>query len=96
MIWRRTKNKLMMSKALIQIAIDCWAEVSEHAKSAGLSYVYWEPMSVGREFGETIAECMAQQERLAAANMALPMWTIADIDHGDVTSPNPDDADPYT
>ncbi len=40
---------------LIKIAIDCWAEVAEHAKAAGLAYMFWEPMSVGREFGETIA-----------------------------------------
>ena len=80
---------------LITIAIDCWAEVAEHAKAAGLSYVFWEPMSVGREFGHTIAECMALQDRLTAANMAVPMWMMADIDHGDVTSDNPDDYDPY-
>lgn len=82
-------------ETLIQIAIDCWAEVAEHAKAAGLSYVFWEPMSVGREFGETIAEAMALQARLTAADMAVPMWMMADIDHGDVTSPNPDDTDPY-
>lgn len=80
---------------LTQIAIDAWAEVAEHAKSAGLSYVFWEPMSVGREFGETIAAAMALQDRLTAANMAVPMWMMADIDHGDLTSPNPDDVDPY-
>ena len=80
---------------LIRIAIDCWAEVAEHAKAAGLSFVFWEPMSIGREFGETIAECLALQERLIAANMAVPMWMMADIDHGDVTSANPDDYDPY-
>lgn len=51
-------------------------------------------MSVGREFGETIAEAMRPQDRLTA-NMAVPMWMMADIDHGDVTSPNPDDTDPY-
>ena len=73
---------------LIQIAIDCWAEVAEHGKSAGLDYVFWEPMSVGREFGHTIPECMALQDRLTAANMAIPMWMMADIDHGDVTSPD--------
>lgn len=82
-------------EALIQIAINCWAEVAEHAKAAGLRYVFWEPMSVGREFGETIAACMALQQRLDAAPMALPMWMMADIDHGDITSPNPDDSDPY-
>ena len=52
-------------------------------------------MSVGREFGETIAACMDLQSRLTAANMAIPMWMMADIDHGDVTSSNPDDFDPY-
>ena len=81
--------------ALIQTAIDCWAEVAEHAKSAGLKYVFWEPMSIGREFGETIAACMSLQDKLSAANMAIPMWMMADIDHGDVTSSNPDDFDPY-
>ena len=82
-------------EALIQTAIDCWAEVAEHAKSAGLKFLFWEPMSVAREFGETIAATMALQARLTAADMAIPMWMMADIDHGDVTSPNPDDFDPY-
>ncbi|MCJ7874148.1 TIM barrel protein [Phaeobacter sp. J2-8] len=80
---------------LMQIAIDCWAEVADHAKTAGLAYVFWEPMSVGREFGETIAASLDLQARLSAANMAVPMWMMADIDHGDVTSPDPDDTDPY-
>lgn len=80
---------------LIEIAIDCWSEVAEHGKAAGLDYVFWEPMSVGREFGHTISDCMALQNRLTAANMAIPMWMMADVDHGDVTSPNPDDTDPY-
>lgn len=80
---------------LIKIAIDSWAEVAEHGKAAGLDFVFWEPMSVGREFGETIAEAVALQERLTAAKMAVPMWMMADIDHGDVTSPNPADTDPY-
>ena len=80
---------------LIRIAIDCWAEVAEHAKTAGLTSVFWEPMSIGREFGETIEACLSLQRRLTAADMAVPMWMMADIDHGDVTSSNPDDYDPY-
>lgn len=88
-------DDLKRREDLIQIAIDSWAEVAEHAKGAGLDFVFWEPMSVGREFGETIAACMALQDRLTAANMAIPMWMMADIDHGDVTSANPDDFDPY-
>src|SRR6188472_17256 len=50
--------------ARIEAAIACWAEVAEHAKAAGLKYVFWEPMSVGREFGETIESCLALQDRL--------------------------------
>tara|TARA_R110002072_G_scaffold132607_2_gene272727 strand:+ start:1133 stop:2065 length:933 start_codon:yes stop_codon:yes gene_type:complete len=88
-------DDLRRREDLIKIAMDCWAEVAEHAKSAGLSYVFWEPMSVGREFGQTIVECLKLQERLTAAGMAVPMWMMADIDHGEVTSPNPDDTDPY-
>lgn len=80
---------------LTQIAIDCWSEVAEHAKAAGLKYVFWEPMSIGREFGDTIASCLALQKRLTDARMAVPMWMMADIDHGDVTSANSDDFDPY-
>src|SRR5690349_11940413 len=81
---------LARREELIEIAIDCWAEVAEHGKAAGLDYVFWEPMSIGREFGETIAACLGLQERLTAADMAIPMWMMADIDHGDVTSDNPD------
>lgn len=80
---------------LIDAAVDCWAEVAEHAKAAGLEFIFWEPMSVGREFGETIAGAMDLQARLSARDMALPMWMMADIDHGDVTSASPDDFDPY-
>lgn len=82
-------------EALIERAIACWAEVAEHAKRAGLEFMFWEPMSVGREFGETIPAALALQERLSAANMAIPMKMMADIDHGDVTSSDASDYDPY-
>jgi hypothetical protein len=53
-------------EAMIRIAMDGWAEVAEHARGAGLAYVFWEPMSIGREFGETIEACLALQARLSA------------------------------
>ena len=80
---------------LIEIAIECWGEVAEHARAAGLSYIFWEPMSISREFGETIDACFSLQDRLTKTPFAIPMWMMADIDHGDVTSSNPDDYDPY-
>jgi D-erythrulose 1-phosphate 3-epimerase len=81
--------------ALMRIAKDCWAEVAEDAKAAGLKYLIWEPMSVGREFGETIAATRALQSELDAEGFAVPLKMMVDIDHGDVTSSNPVDTDPY-
>jgi len=81
--------------ALIDVALDHWAGLAEHARAAGLKHLFWEPMSVGREFGDTIASARALQDRITARQMAIPLWMMADIDHGDVTSPNPDDYDPY-
>jgi len=80
---------------LTRRAIACWAELAEHARAAGLKFLFWEPMSIGREFGETLPAALALQARLDGADMALPMWMMADIDHGDVTSCDPQDTDPY-
>ena len=82
-------------EALIDAATECWAEVAEHARAAGLTWLFWEPMSVGREFGETIDSALALQRRLDAAPFAIPLKMMADIDHGDVASANPADYDPY-
>lgn len=82
-------------ETLINIACDCWVEVADHAASTGLNHVFWEPMSIGREFGETIDAALALQDRLGALDTRIPIKMMADIDHGDVTSPNPDDIDPY-
>jgi D-erythrulose 1-phosphate 3-epimerase len=80
---------------MVRTASDCWHRVADHAAAAGLGFLYWEPMSVSREFGHTIAECRAMDARMQAENFAIPMKMIVDIDHGDVTSDNPDDTDPY-
>jgi len=80
---------------LINRALDCWAELAQHAKAAGLEFLFWEPMSIGREFGETIQSAHALQDRIFDRQMDIPLLMMADIDHGDVTSTNPDDYDPY-
>jgi sugar phosphate isomerase/epimerase len=78
----------------LKTALDLWRDVAAHAKQAGLSYLLWEPMSVAREFGETIDECR-RVHAAANENMPLPFRLNLDVDHGDVTSPNADDRDPY-
>jgi D-erythrulose 1-phosphate 3-epimerase len=82
-------------KAIMEIALDCWREVAEHAKARGLSYLFWEPMSVARELGHTLHATQDLQDWINASGLALPLVPMVDIDHGDVTSSNPRDIDPY-
>jgi len=82
-------------EALMRIVLDCWRDVAEHAKARGLSYLFWEPMSVGRELGHTIKDCQALQNWIDAGGLPIPLKPMVDIDHGDVTSSNPADVDPY-
>jgi sugar phosphate isomerase/epimerase len=77
-------------------ALACWRAVAEHAARRGLSFLFWEPMSVGRELGHTIKDALQLQETLDAADLAVPLKAMIDIDHGDVSSPDRADTDPYS
>lgn len=74
--------------------VAAWRELSHTAAALGMRYVMFEPMSVPRELGETIA---ATEDLLArcAEGFAVPMRLCLDVDHGDLQSPNPDDTDPH-
>jgi hypothetical protein len=80
---------------LMKIALDCWGDVGSHAKARGLEWLLWEPMSVGRELGHTIKATQELQDWIDAANLPLPLKPMVDIDHGDVSSPDPADIDPF-
>jgi sugar phosphate isomerase/epimerase len=82
-------------RAILDAALECWRRLADHAAERGLEYLFWEPMSVGRELGHTIAETISLQDRLDVAGLAVPLLAMIDIDHGDVLSPNPEDTDPY-
>lgn len=71
-----------------------WAEISDHAKAAGLKYLTWEPMSIPREQGETIKEAERIHRALSRVT-SIPMKMCLDVDHGLKTSGNPDDINPY-
>ncbi len=75
-------------------AVELWFEVAEVGRAAGLSHMLWEPMSISREFGETIAECRRVHARVNDG-APLPFKMNLDVDHGDVASPDPADSDPY-
>lgn len=81
--------------AMMEIALGCWRDVAEHAAKRGLQYLFWEPMSVARELGHTLAATQDLQDKIKAAQLPLPLIPMIDIDHGDVTSANPRDVDPY-
>lgn len=74
--------------------IENWHHVGSYAKSKGLEFISWEPMSISREQGETLAETRRLQDDVNKG-APLPFMVCLDVDHGDVMSPNPDDTDPY-
>jgi sugar phosphate isomerase/epimerase len=81
------------SSIIFDQTVACWAQLASDAKDAGLSFITWEPMSMPREWGETIAEAGRIQKSLNSFD--LPILMCLDVDHGDVTSQDPDDTDPY-
>ena len=81
--------------AILAHALSCWREVADHAGRRGLSYLFWEPMSVARELGHTQADTQRLQDTIDAAHLAIPLKPMVDIDHGDVTSSDPADTDPF-
>jgi sugar phosphate isomerase/epimerase len=81
-------------KAMLLEGCRNWAEIAAYAATKGHKYVYFEPMSIPREFAHTIAETKITLD-LVNRNIALPMLLCLDVDHGDLESENPDDTDPY-
>lgn len=79
--------------AIINDALDGWEQVWNVAQKAGLEYIFWEPMSVGRELGHTIASAAALNEKIKARG--FPLKLLLDVDHGDLQSGNPDDTNAY-
>ncbi len=74
--------------------VEAWQKIAQYAKGRGLKYLLWEPMSVPREMGETLLETRRIQA-IVNDHIALPMKLCLDVDHGDVSSTDPDDTDPY-
>ena len=88
-------KNLEIRKIRFQQNVDCWKRIAEYGKTIGLEYLTWETMSIPREYGETIKEARRIQDHLNQEDMAIPMLICLDVDHGDVSSPNPNDTDPY-
>jgi sugar phosphate isomerase/epimerase len=74
--------------------IEGWHEIADYAKKVGIETILWEPMSISREQGETIERCRILQNQVNLG-APLPFKLCLDVDHGDVSSPDPKDTDPY-
>lgn len=73
----------------------CWVELSHYAADRGISCMIWEPMSISREFGETLDSAQQIQDKFDAATLGCEIKMCLDVDHGDIASTDPADTDPY-
>ncbi len=92
--YREIDDPVLYRKAMDN-ALACWREVGEHAAKRGLKYMFWEPMSVARELGHTLKSAQEIQDWINGAKLPLPLLPLVDIDHGDVSSSNSRDVDPF-
>lgn len=78
---------------LIENVVEAWQELSSFATKHGMTMAVWEPMSISRELGHTIADARNLQSRFIANGNKIGL--CLDLDHGDLCSGNASDFDPY-
>ena len=75
---------------LIEEGVRGWQELSFYAREQGYEALVFEPMSVPREMGNTVAETRVLLDRVNA-HSGVPMRVCLDVGH----APHPDERDPY-
>jgi D-erythrulose 1-phosphate 3-epimerase len=81
---------------ILDEALGCWHQVAAHAEKRGLKFLFWEPMSVSRELGHTLKATQDLQNWIASSQPAIPLLPMIDIDHGDLSSSDKSDVDPFS
>ncbi len=71
-----------------------WEEIANYALKKGVEQILWEPMSIGREYGHTIRNTRLIDKKINSIS-AVPFNLCLDVDHGDISSRNPKDTNPY-
>ena len=77
-------------KRITEAGVKGWQALSHYAKDLGYESLIIEPMSVPREFANTVAETKAILD-LVNADCGVPMKVCLDVGH----APHPDERDPY-
>lgn len=85
-----TYNDEQRREFILNAAIEGWQKLSFRAKELGYSELIFEPMSVPREMGNTIARAKYLMERVNE-NCGVPMKFCLDVGH----APDPSERDPY-
>ena len=85
-----TINDPEKRKRVTEAGIKNWREMTFYARELGYDALIFEPMSIPREFANTVAET---EEILNAVNAdcGVPLKVCLDIGH----APHPDERDPY-
>ena len=83
------QRKKLLKKRIIKN----WHLLGEYAYKKKIKSLIWEPMSISREFGETLNECNQIHSLL---NKKKYKFNIClDVGHGDINSKNKSNYDPY-
>ena len=77
-------------KRVTEAGIQNWQALTFYAKEIGYDALIFEPMSVPREFANTVAETRVLMDAVNA-HCGVPMKVCLDIGH----APHPDERDPY-
>lgn len=74
----------------IDEGVRSWQELTHYAATVGVSYLFYETMSIPRELGHTVAEARELWHRVNA-NAGVPFMLCLDVGH----APHPAQRDPY-
>ena len=83
-----------INKILKSTLIKNWQTLSEYAYKINLKGIIWEPMSIEREYGNTISSTKKIHYFLNS-NAKIPFKLCLDLAHGDESSTNPKDKNSY-
>lgn len=84
----RQRKKLLKSRI-----INNWYLIAEYASKKKIKSLIWEPMSISREFGETLNECNNIHSLLNKKKYKFNL--CLDVGHGNINSKNKLNYDPY-
>lgn len=85
-----TINNPDKRKRVTEAAVKGWQALSFYAREKGYESLIFEPMSVPREFANTVAETKEILDTVNA-HVGVPLKVCLDIGH----APHPDERDPY-